>query len=169
MSVDRTLGVMMLIRSLRKHERDDTVRFWAERDASVYWRSLMISSLITSPIIFVAPGAYVVATLIGVALAFVNKQRFRLEMTPTHVRLKGAALIPSIRLGYEHFAEARADDVQPAADGAAPVGTLVLKLAAGHDLRLTGIVDPAEAAAAFAKLKNEAAQSAAHWADRKAA
>ena len=65
MSVDRILGVNMLIRSLRKHERDDTVRFWAERDASVYWRSLMISSLITSPIIFVAPEAYVVATLVG--------------------------------------------------------------------------------------------------------
>ena len=169
MSVDRMLGVMMLIRSLRKHERDDTVRFWAARDASVYWRSLMISSLITSPIILVAPGAYVVATLIGLALAVVNKQRFRLEMTPTHVRLKGAALMPSICLGYEHFADARAEDVQPAADGAPPVGTLVLKLATGQDLRLTGIVDPTEAAAAFAKLKNEAAQSAAHWADRKAA
>ncbi len=159
----------MLIRSLRKHERDDTVRFWAERDASVYWRSLMVSSVVTSPIIFIAPGAYVVATLIGVALAFVNKQNFRLEMTPTHVRLKGAALIPSLRLGYQNFAEARAEDVKPGTEGGPPVGTLVLKLATGHDLRLTGIIDPAEAAAAFAKLKGEAAQSAAHWADRKAA
>lgn len=159
----------MLIRSLRKVERDDTVRFWAERDASVYWRSLMISSLITSPIIFVAPGAYFVATLIGVALAFANKRSFRLEMTPSHVRLKGAALLPSIHLAYEHLADARADDVQPAADGAAPVGTLVLKLATGHDLRLTGIIDPAEAAKAFTKLKSDAAQSAAHWTDRKAA
>jgi hypothetical protein len=159
----------MLIRSLRKHERDDTVRFWAERDASVYWRSLMISSLVTSPIIFVAPEAYVAATLVGLVLAFVNRQRFRLEMTPTHVRLKGAALIPSLRLGYQHFAEARAEDVQPGTDGGRPIGTLVLKLATGHDLRLTGIIDPAEAASAFAKLKGEAAQSAAHWADRKAA
>jgi hypothetical protein len=162
---------MMLIRSLRKHERDDTVRFWAERDASVYWRSLMISSLITSPIIFVAPEAYVVATLAGVALAFVNRQQFRLEMTSTHVRLKGAALIPSIYLGYEHIAEARVADVKPAEDGAAPVGTLVLKLATGPELRLTGIVDPAEAAAAFAKLKGEAAGTASRspWADREAA
>jgi hypothetical protein len=160
---------MMLIRSLRKHERDDTVRFWAERDASVYWRSLMFSSLITAPIIFIAPAAYVVATLVGVALAFVNKHKFRLEMTPTHVRLKGAVLLPSIYLGYDHIAEARAEAVEKAADDAAPVGALVLKLATGHDLRLTGIVDPAEAVAAFAKLKGEAAQSAAHWADRKAA
>jgi hypothetical protein len=161
----------MLIRSLRKHERDDTVRFWAERDISVYWRSLMFSSLITAPIIFVAPAAYVVATLIGLALAFVNKQHFRLEMTPTHVRLKGAVLLPSIRLGYDNIAEARAEDVTQAEDGAAPVGTLVLKLATGHDLRLTGIIDPQEAAAAFTKLKSEATAAAggSHWADREAA
>jgi hypothetical protein len=160
----------MLIRSLRKHERDDSVRFWAERDASVYWRSLMFSSLITAPIIFIAPAAYILATLVGVVLALVNKQNFRLEMTPTHVRLKGAVMMPSIYLGYDNIAEVRAEDVTTA-EASAPMGTLVLKLATGHDLRLTGIIDPAEAAAAFAKLKADAAGAAtgSHWAGREAA
>lgn len=160
----------MTIRSLQKNERDDTVRFWAERDASVYWRSLMISSLIASPIIFVAPLAYIVATLLGIGLAFLNKHAFRLEMTPTHLRLKVAALVPSLRLGYEHIAEARADEIKTQT-GAQPFGTLVLKLSSGHMLRLTGIIEPAEAATALNTLKREAAQSAARsaWANRRAA
>jgi hypothetical protein len=161
----------MMIRSLRKHERDDTVRFWAERDVSVYWRSLMFSSLIAAPIMFIAPAAYIVATLIGIALVFINKHVFRLEMTPTHLRLKGAAMMPAIHLAYEHIVEARADDVKRAEDSAAPIGTLMLKLSTGHELRLTGIIEPAEAAAAFTKLKAEAAQAPTRspWADSKAA
>lgn len=160
----------MPIRSLHKHERDDTVRFWAERDAAVYWRALMFSSLVAAPIMFLAPEAYVVATLFGIALALLNKRLFRLEMTPTHVRLKGSALMPSLYLGYDTLAEARADDVKRA-EGAAPLGTLILKLASGHELGLTGIIDPAEAAKAFTRLKSEAAQTAtrAPWADSRAA
>jgi hypothetical protein len=161
----------MLLRSLRRHERDDTVRFWAERDIAVYWRSLMISTVIASPLVFIAPEAFVVATLLGVVLALVNRRRFRLEMTPTHVRLKGAALMPSIYLAYEHIADAKAVDVQPAADGKPPVGTLVLKLAVGHALRLAGIVDPIEAASALKSLKAEGTGAAARagWAGRRAA
>jgi hypothetical protein len=161
----------MLLDSLRRHERDDTVRFWAERDVAVYWRSLMISSLVASPLVFIAPEAFVVATLIGVALTLVNHRMFRLEMTATHLRLKGAALMPSLYLRYAQIADVQAVDIQPAKDGKPPVGTLALKLAVGHTLRLAGIIDPAEAASAFKSLKAEAAQSAARdsWASRRAA
>ncbi|HEX2117077.1 MAG TPA: hypothetical protein VHM01_21950 [Alphaproteobacteria bacterium] len=146
----------MLVDSLRRNERDDTVRFWAERDVAVYWRSLMISSVIASPLVLIAPGAFVVATLLGIALTLINHRMFRLEMTPTHVRLKGAALMPSLYLRYAQIADVQAVDVQPAKDGKPPVGTLVLKLAVGHALRLAGIIDPAEAAAAFKALKSQA-------------
>ena len=161
----------MLVDSLRRHERDDTVRFWAERDVTVYWRSLMVSSLLASPLVFIAPGAFVIATLLGIALALANHRMFRLEMTPTHVRLKGAALMPSLYLRYAQIADMQAVDVQPAADGNPPVGTLVMKLAVGHALRLAGMFDPVETAAAFKKLKSESAQSASGetWAGRRAA
>lgn len=161
----------MLLDSLRPHERDDTVRFWVERDIAVYWRSLMISSLIASPLAFIAPEAFVVATLLGVALAFANHRKFRLDMTSTHVRLKGAALMPSLYLRYAQIADMQAVDVKPPADGKPPIGTLVIKLAAGHTLRLAGIVDPVEAALAFKALKSDATQSAAReaWANRRAA
>jgi hypothetical protein len=160
----------MLVDSLRRHERDDTVRFWAERDVTIYWRSLMISSVIASPLVFIAPQAFVVATLLGIVLALVNHRMFRLEMTPTHVRLKGAALMPSLYLRYGQIADVQAVDVQPAADGRPPVGTLVLKLAVGHALRLAGIIDPAEVATAFKTLKAAASQGAARaaWARRAA-
>jgi hypothetical protein len=156
----------MLLDSLRPHERDDTVRFWVERDIAVYWRSLMISSVITSPLIFIAPAAFIVATMLGIGLAFLNHRKFRLDMTPTHVRLKGAALMPSLYLRYAQIADLQAVDVQASEGGKPPVGTLVLKLAVGTALRLAGIIDPVEAAAAFKKLKAEAAQSAARepWA-----
>jgi hypothetical protein len=161
----------MLLDSLRRHERDDTVRFWAERDIAVYWRSLMISSLVASPLVFIAPAAYIVATLVGIALTFINHRKFRLDMTPTHVRLKGAALMPSLYLRYAQIADMQAVDVKAGEDGKPPVGTLAMKLAAGHTLRLAGIVDPVEAASAFKKLKSEASQSAAReaWANRRAA
>jgi hypothetical protein len=161
----------MLVDSLRRHERDDKVRFWAERDIAVYWRSLMFSSVLASPLIFIAPGAFIVATLLGVVLALVNHRMFRLDMTPTHVRLKGAALMPSLYLRYAQIADVQAVDVQPPADGKPPVGTLVLKLAVGHALRLAGIVDPVEVASAFKKLKAESTQSAAResFAGRRAA
>jgi hypothetical protein len=160
----------MLIDSLRRHERDDTVQFWVERDIAVYWRALMISSVVASPLIFIAPDAFIVATLLGIVLAVVNHRTFRLEMTSTHVRLKGGALMPSLRLSYTQIADVQAVDVQPAADGKPPVGTLVLKLAAGHALRLAGILDPIEAASAFKKLKADAAQSGAGaWARSRAA
>lgn len=161
----------MLLDSLRPHERDDTVRFWVERDVAVYWRSLMVSSLIASPLIFIAPMAYIVATLFGIVLTLVNHRQFRLEMTPTHVRLKGAALMPSLYLRYAQIADMQAVDVQPGENGKPPVGTLVVKLAVGTSLRLTGIFDPIEAASAFKKLKSEAAQSAAReaWASRRPA
>ena len=161
----------MLLRSLRRHERDDTVRFWAERDIAVYWRSLMISTVVASPLVFIAPEAFVVATVLGVVLALVNHRTFRLEMTPTHVRLKGSALMPSLYLAYEHIADAQAVDVQAAEGGKPPTGTLVLKLAVGHALRLAGMLDPIEAASAFKKLKAEATSASARtaWPDRRAA
>jgi len=160
----------MLIDSLRRHERDDTVRFWAERDIAVYWRSLMISSVLASPLAFFAPDAFVVATVLGIILALVNHRTFRLEMTSTHVRLKGGALMPSLRLAYGRVVDMQAVDVQKA-DDKLPVGTLVLKLSTGHALRLAGMIDPIEAASAFKTLKAEAAQSAARepWASRRAA
>jgi hypothetical protein len=161
----------MLLDSLRPHERDDTVRFWVERDIAVYWRSLMISSLIASPLAFIAPAAFIVATLLGVGLAILNHRKFRLDMTPTHVRLKGAALVPSLYLRYAQVADMQAVEVQPPQGGKPPVGTLVLKLAVGTALRLAGIVDPVEAASAFKKLKTESTQAAAResWAGRRAA
>jgi membrane protein YdbS with pleckstrin-like domain len=160
----------MLIDSLRRHERDDTIRFWVERDIAVYWRSLMISSVVASPLIFIAPDAYVVATVLGIILALVNHRTFRLEMTATHVRLKGGVLMPSLRLPYTRIADIQAIDVQKV-DDKAPIGTLLLKLTTGHALRLAGVVDPVEAASAFKALKAEAAQSAARepWASRRAA
>jgi uncharacterized membrane protein YdbT with pleckstrin-like domain len=160
----------MLIDSLRRHERDDTVRFWAERDIAVYWRSLMISSVLASPLVFVAPDAFIVATVLGIILALVNHRTFRLELTSTHVRLKGGALMPSLRLPYARIVDLQAVDVQKADDNP-PIGTLVLKLAAGHGLRLAGMIDPVEAASAFKSLKAEAAQAAARepWASRRAA
>jgi membrane protein YdbS with pleckstrin-like domain len=160
----------MLIDSLRRHERDDTVRFWVERDIAVYWRSLMISSVLASPLVFIAPDAFVVATVLGILLALVNHRTFRLELTRTHVRLKGGALMPSLRLPYERVADLQAIDVQKG-DDKAPIGTLLLKLATGHALRLGGMVDPIEAASAFKTLKAAAAQSAARepWASRRAA
>jgi hypothetical protein len=161
----------MLLDSLRPHERDDTVRFWVERDIAVYWRSLMISSLIASPLVFIAPAAFIVATLLGIGLAYINHRKFRLDMTPTHVRLKGAALMPSLYLRYAQIADIQAVDVQPPQDGKPPVGTLVLKLSVGTALRLAGVIDPVEAASAFKKLKAEATQAAAResWASRRAA
>ena len=161
----------MLLDSLRAHERDDTVRFWVERDIAVYWRSLMISSVIASPLVFIAPEAFILATLLVIGLAFLNHRKFRLDMTPTHVRLKGAALMPSLYLRYAQIADLQAVDVQAGENGKPPAGTLVLKLAVGTSLRLAGIVDPVEAAAAFKKLKAEATQAAAResWASRRAA
>ena len=161
----------MLLDSLRRHERDDTVRFWVERDIAVYWRSLMISSVLVSPLVFIAPAAFIIATVLGVGLALLNHRMFRLDMTPTHVRLKGAAFMPSLYLRYAQIADLQAVDVQPAEDGKPPVGTLVLKLAVGTALRLAGIIDPVEAASAFKALKAEATQSAAResWASRRAA
>jgi hypothetical protein len=160
----------MLIDSLRRYERDDTVRFWADRDIAVYWRSLMISSVLASPLIFFAPDAFVVATALGIVLALINHRTFKLEMTPTHVRLKGGALMPSLRLAYTRIADMQAVDVQKP-DDKPPVGTLVLKLATGHALRLAGMVDPIEAASAFKTLKSQSEQAAARepWASRRVA
>jgi hypothetical protein len=145
-----------MLRSLGKHERDDTVRFWAERDPAVYWRSLMISSLIASPIAFIAPEAFIVGTGLGAVVAWLNKRLFRLEMTPTHVRLKASSLMPSLYLPYAAIADARAEQKDPAQPGA-----LIFKLATGHELRLSGIVQADEAAQAFRTLK--AARTDPSW------
>jgi len=154
-----------IFRSLGKHERDDTVRFWAERDGSVYWRSLMISSLIASPIAFIAPEIFILGTLLAAALAYLNWRTFRLEMTPTHVHLKASSFLPSLYLPYAALAEARADQT----DATGP-GTFILKLASGHELRLTGIIDPVEAAQAFRTLKAEATgPTHTSWPDREVA
>jgi hypothetical protein len=161
----------MLVDSLRRHERDDTIRFWVERDIAVYWRSLMISSVVASPLVFIAPAAFILATVFGVGLALMNHRMFRLDMTSTHVRLKGAAFMPSLYLRYAQIADLKAVDVQPGIDGKPPIGTLVLKLSVGTALRLAGIVDPVEAASAFKTLKAEAGQAAAReaWARSRAA
>jgi len=137
--------------SLGKHERDDTVKFWVERDASVYWRSLMVSVLIASPLAFIAPEAFIVGTLLSAALAYLNRRSFRLEMTPTHVHLKVSSLMRALYLPYSALAEARAEQT----DAAGP-GTLVLKLATGHELRLAGVIHPVEAVQAFRELKAQA-------------
>ena len=137
--------------SLSKHERDDRVKFWVERDNSVYWRSLMISALIASPLVFLAPQAFILGIILAAVLAYLNRRSFRLEMTPTHVHLKPSVLVPGLYLPYAALAEMRADQT-----GTAGPGTLVIKLASGHELRLTGVVEPVEAAQAFRTLKAEA-------------
>ncbi len=154
-----------LFRSLGKHERDDTVKFWAERDASVYWRTLMFSSLIASPLAFIAPAAFIVGLLLAALLAYLNRRMFRLEMTPTHVHLRASSFMPSLYLPYAAVSEARAD-----LTGATGPGTLILKLASGHELRLSGIVEPVETAQAFRTLKAMApGAGGAAWPHREAA
>lgn len=145
---------------LPRHLRDDTVLFWAVRNAGAYWRGFAISTLLLAPLALFAPEAFIFATLVGFVLARLNARLFRFELTRTHLRLKAAALVPSLRIPWHGIADARVDAARQDGPGAPEVGTLVLRLADGPELPVTELVAPYEALEAIRELKTRAAATA---------
>lgn len=133
--------------------RDDTVLFWAERSPNAYWRGFLLSTLILSPFALLAPEAFILATMVGFVLMRINARTFRFELTPTHLRLKAAALVPSLRIPWPAIADARVDAAAADESGAPKVGTLVLRLAQGPELPITHLLAPHEVLEAVRTLK----------------
>jgi hypothetical protein len=139
--------------------RDDgPVLFWAARSRAAGWRGFVLTSLILSPLAFLAPDAFVLALAMGATLAVLNARAFRFEMTDRSLRLKPSVLAPRIVVPLASVARAEAlPDVgawlMPAQGD---VGVVMVRLTDGRAFAVAGIVAPREAADAVNVLAGKA-------------
>jgi hypothetical protein len=131
------------------------MRFWAERDPAIQWRSTAMMLVLMAPLSFIAPAQFIVAALAVAATGWFNAGGFRFQLGAKELRVRAARFAPTLRVKLGEIAEAStlpdtAGLLMPMEAGS---GHLLIKKTDGTQIVIPGLKDVADAVNAIRRLK----------------
>lgn len=128
---------------------DDTILFWAERDAAYYWVPFSIGALAILPFSPLDPLMAVCGLSLAAGACAWSRRSFILQLRATHIAVRGAALDPIYKVAWDDVREAQ---VSSRRSWFGSGGEIRIVLTDDTRIRIPGVHDPVVASEAINRI-----------------
>ncbi len=140
-----------MFRDDRDGNSEDTILFWAERDAAYYWVPFAIGAFAILPFAPLDPVMAACGLTLAAGACTWSRRSFIFHLRMTHIAMRGAALDPIYKIAWDDVREAEVSPRRPWFGGRC--GEVAILLVDDTRVRIPGVRDPAAASNAINEIR----------------